>query len=377
MLEAPFSISENAMISVARSGEPSPLEGAVPVRVEGATAVGLRWREMGIPYVVMHGLEGYPDRIGRDLDILMDQSVAEAALGEAATVLARLGWRSVRPPDIWGKRLVALRSKGRGEFGYLELHTLGSLRWVVVPLVENTEVATHTVGPFPASRWATFVKGLVSPALAGDLARYTPEYIDRHVRSGIRPETIDFRCREYFGSDLGDALIQGLENRDPSRFTETAAPLRRLLVGKMVKRPMVSLRETPAFLRKRLMKPFSPSGLHVLLRAPKSPQVGLVVDSLVYKLSDFFSEIDVRDSNSSRRTMSERLRLYAGQGLAMDLTDNVSANGRLSASIDKWGSPSASIDFALEENSASDISGYLAEWVLGAWIENLLSRRTP
>ena len=124
------------------------------------------------------------------------------------------------------------------------------------------------------------------------------------------------------------------------------------------------------------MKPFSPSGLRVLLRAPRTPQVRLVVDSLVHKLSDIFSEIDVRDSHSGRRTMTERLRLYAGQGLAMDLTDDASTGGRLSASISGFGSPSRSVDFALEENSAPDISGYLAEWILGAWIENLLSRRT-
>ena len=353
----------------------SLLEDAATVRVEAAIAVATRWNQMGIQFLVMHGLEGYPGRIGRDLDTLMDQSLAEAALAGAATVLGRLGWQSVRPPDTTGKRLVALRSEGNGEFRYLELHTFGSLRWLLLPLVERYEAPSHTVGPFAVSDWATLMKSLVTPALAGDFTRLTPEYIDRHVRSGIRPETIDDRCRAYFGRDLGSDLIQGLEQRDPRQFVDNAVTLRRTLIEKMVKHPMVSLRETPGFLRRRVPRTGRPSGLRVLLRTAPTPQMEMLVDFLVSKLSSVFTVIDVRDSGSRRRSLKYELGLQARQALAIDhMVDLPLERAQVIASVVEFGSPPKSVELSLEDHSVSEVSSLLAEWILAAWTERMAIR---
>lgn len=349
-------------------------EGVTP-RVAGATAVGSRWREMGVPFLVLHGLEGYPDRLGRDLDALMDQSVADNALREAGEVLGGLGWQTVLPPDTWGKRLVALQAKGRGEFEYLEFHTMGSVQWVVLPLVEPSESASHTIGPFPVSYWATFLKELIAPILAGDTSRYTAEYFDRHVGSSIRIEAIESRCRDYFGKELGGALLQGLEDRDPRRFLENRAPLRRLLIGRMARHPMGSLRQTPAFLKKKA--PRTSSGLHVVLETPPTSEMEFVLESLVGKLANVFVEIDVRNKESDRRTASERNRLRARQSLAIDQPTNLALreSGRIRASVSSFGKH-PSLDISLEGESLADVTGHVAEWIVSAWTAKMTEKRS-
>ena len=324
---------------------------------------------MGIPFLVLHGLEGFPDRIGRDLDTLMDQKLSDRALVEAAKVLDGLDWLSVRPPDIWGKRLVALKSKGGGDFDYLELHTFGALRWFVIPLVEVSEVASHTIGPFPASYWATFMKTLISPVLAGDLSRITSEYIDHHVRSAIPPHAIRERCSTFFGIELGTALVAGLDDCDPSQFIDNRKVIRRLLLARAFKQPVVSLRETPAFLRKRSRRVATSPGLHVLLEAPRTSQMNEVLGSLVAKLSNVFVEIDVRNPGIDNPTIAQRRRLRGRQTLVIEHIE-YDGPGRTLIRLSISGPPGSaqSVELNLDEQTEPAISGYLAEWILTSWV---------
>lgn len=346
------------------------LEGKANSRVAVAAAVAARWRKMGIPFLVVHGLEAFPDGVGRDLDILMDQSLADTALVEAEKLLSESEWRSVRPPDLWGKRLVGVRSDPGGQFEYLEFHTMGSLSWFLFPLVSTYEQADREVGPFPISRWAVFVKAFVLPLLARDYERYTQGYIDQHDPSHVLASDIAWRCTAFFGDQVGGALISGLEDRDPSQLIRNASSLRRSLLEKMLRQPAASLREAPRFIKKRVKGPFTESGCHVVLTTSNAHQARSLLEAVVVRLSSIFVAVDIREKTTRTPARLRGSGTRGRQALTIDLVDEGRSDADyIIASAGRGTSSSMTIE-PCDDQPAKAISS-LTEWIVDAWAEGM------
>jgi len=85
-------------------------------RVEGLKrealgAVAHAWNQRDIAYGVATGAQRYPERLGRDLDVLVAGSDRKAALRIALDVLAGLGWTPILSQMAWGEvwRISAIR----------------------------------------------------------------------------------------------------------------------------------------------------------------------------------------------------------------------------------------------------------------------------
>lgn len=302
-------------------------------RVIAAEAICRRWRELSIPFIVMHGLEGYPDRLGRDLDILMLPRDALGALSEAAVILRDLGWNTtVCPPPLWGRRLVALREGEGGALDYLEFHTMKSLRWATLSLVDANEPMTGTVGPFPVSAWATFAKATLTPLLAGDLARFDTDYLRSLRQSGVVEDLVVSRTARSFGRGLAEEVVGAVVDLDAEALKPFSSRLRRAALIRMLRHPAASVRALPSLLRQKPGRLVSRSGMRVEIRISGKRDVDPILSQVVDQLGEVFLRVTVSRSRSLLERVRQQYRTLSRQGVVLQLND-VFANAGESASV--------------------------------------------
>lgn len=237
--------------------------------VSDAEAVAERWHADGYNWLVAHGLEDYPSRLGRDLDILMDPRDARSALSSAREVLETRGWDTfVCPPTLWGIRLVALRWVAPNTCSYLELHTMRQISWAFLKVADSTTEAVDSAGPFPTSRWVALVKGVVVPLLAGDTRRFDAEYVRRHAVDPQRRDELLGPLSRHFGMDLSRRLLTAIDNGEPRAVTDLAPALRRAAVWSMVRAPVGTLRNLVQLVRTRVGRLTKRTGVRVSLAIP-------------------------------------------------------------------------------------------------------------
>jgi hypothetical protein len=143
-----------------------------------AEAIASSWGERSVEYAVVHGLERYPMRIGRDLDVAIGrESVAEAVQTAVAcgrdhgfgTVLFR--W------SHWGLYQLALLDPEESVALALDLLcTTDVWRAKAIPLVDEPQLeriaaGDDQLGPFRISEEGRFLKSCVRPLLCGDFSR--------------------------------------------------------------------------------------------------------------------------------------------------------------------------------------------------------------
>ena len=93
------------------------MSGDAKRRAALVAAIARDWNDAGIRYVVSHGIEPYPDGIGRDLDIHIDIDAMPHALATAMQHLRDAGYTITLPPQPWhwrGRWSCATTRKAKG-----------------------------------------------------------------------------------------------------------------------------------------------------------------------------------------------------------------------------------------------------------------------
>ena len=136
-----------------------------------ANAQNLKW-------VVLHGCEGYPDTIGRDLDIVcLDSDSTEKALYIFQLVAQNdpdTGW-IIFPNPIWGNRVLATSK----QFEVAELHDIGEITSGIIGCKVDFE-NIYFDHIFPINRDAALFKSVVMPLLGNNkklINRFSDEEI--------------------------------------------------------------------------------------------------------------------------------------------------------------------------------------------------------
>lgn len=75
------------------------MSGDAKRRAALVAAIARDWNDAGIRYVVSHGIELYPDGIGRDLDIHVDIDAMPDAIATAMQHLRDAGYTITLPPS--------------------------------------------------------------------------------------------------------------------------------------------------------------------------------------------------------------------------------------------------------------------------------------
>lgn len=345
--------------------------------VAAAETVCRRWKELSLPFVVMHGLEGYPQKLGRDLDILMRPGDARLALPEAALILRDLGWETrVCPPRLWGRRLVALHENESGVLQYLELHTISSLRWAALPLVDDDERATGVVGCFPVSAWATFAKAILTPSLAGDTDRFDTTYLKGLEQSGVGQEPLVERMAALFGRELSEEVVGAVVAVDAETLQRSAPRLRRAGLRLMMRRPATSLRTMAGLVRQKSGRFASRTGLRVEISFPDEGSADQFMSQIVDQLGRVFPRVTVSRSGSILEKVKQQYSTLSRQGVVLQLIDRPGEGGD-AVSVRLSHSPEPGLLWPWSDAASTSGRDDVGARVVSRWIIDQWSSKFP
>lgn len=189
------------------------MSGDAKRRAALVAAIARDWNDAGIRYVVSHGIEPYPDGIGRDLDIHIDIDAMPHALATAMQHLRDAGYTITLPPQPWhwrGRWICAFK-----EGDNVTLDFIPYLIWGPVVLVTAPK-PTHFVGPFAVDRWSEFAKRVLMYVLTGRLPK-------RPWNDLPRTEDVRARCECLLGHELTGQLMTALQS-DEDLYLEALIP---------------------------------------------------------------------------------------------------------------------------------------------------------
>ena len=235
------------------SGSVEPPPGDPRARV--AAEIAERWNGAGVRYAVVHGLEGFPRRVGRDLDVLVHRADVERALALARERLEARGWVVARPPGLWGERLVAFAGGAGGDS--LEVHTLTRLVWASVVLA-GAPHAAEGHAPFRVDPWAAFAKRILMPLLAGDRTRF----VERPAELRLSTEegaVAGARLARLCGRERAERLVRLVRAGDAAGLARAADDLQRVLLAtSLVRAPLPAAAALSRKLATRVREHLSP-----------------------------------------------------------------------------------------------------------------------
>lgn len=247
------------------------------------------WNDSGINYAVAHGLERYPGKVGRDLDVFVRDNEEKALLNIAEEVLRENQLRIAYPPPLWGARLVAVGRKGW--FDMIEIHTMKRLSWRNIVFAACPE-ASEQKGVFKIDPWASFVKRIFMPILSGDFSRF----ISRPKELELSDEELNIikaRLPLFCGQKLGDQLVKAVQSKDLQDFGRLRRDLERYLfwhnLGKAHNLP-----ETIHKVWRRFVKPFYPCAPIIAFVGPDGVGKSTLMSYLSHGETAIFTKIVIR-----------------------------------------------------------------------------------
>lgn len=246
------------------SSRPCPVEQAV------ARIIG-RWRETGIPGVVLRGYEDLPALAGNDLDILVERSRAgeferillQAARASGLRRFARIE-RSAGSP-------VAHRFYDPESGQQLAVDLFVDLNWRGIPFLDERALLDARVahGPIEIPRPShEAAASLFSKLLYGSSVDVHKRERLRHL---VRSDRREFErvSERAFGSKLARELLLRVERLELDSDRSGSLRLRRMLVRRTVlRRPFATGRAIARDARRAIARVRRPTGVFIVLLGP-------------------------------------------------------------------------------------------------------------
>lgn len=172
-------------------GSPGATE-QVPVAVEVIRSFFTALKAAGVTFGVLHGLEGFPQRHGRDIDIYVNPGDSERALETVMDLFRSAGWDAGAHRMAIGLDQVFVRGRdGEGrelwlEFDLIHRHPLCWAGQELVPAgLAAGDLADDAGQPYYA--WGWFAKNLMIQLLAGKERKFTGNMKELAGKRGFLP----------------------------------------------------------------------------------------------------------------------------------------------------------------------------------------------
>lgn len=193
-------------------------------------AIARSWNSKGFSYGVAHGLEGYPAKLGRDLDVLVAPKDVDRAISAMVRVFRDNGCSPVIHRKPWAAWVVAFYSNG-GESHGIEVDIFSEMQWGWVVLEDGLSLHEDNAdrGPFRLACWAGFVKRVLIQLLAGNLQRFQSRHDQLTVYEHER-EVVSEKLGRFLGSAHSNAVMNAILDKDVEWLASHLGSLRRALL---------------------------------------------------------------------------------------------------------------------------------------------------
>lgn len=264
-------------------------------------AVAARLNASGIRYAVLHGVDGYPAQLGRDIDLCVNRQDRSPALNLIVAEYERAGWLPVVYRTPWAEWVVGCKNTPVGIIG-VEIDLLSRMQWGWALLARDVcaGIAPTAGHPFPSDRWIGFVKRVLIQLLSRNFARFQAG--KRHAGEltvlDSEMETVEARLSELIGSRWTAHLLSAIKRTDLQWLAENIKRIRRALLLRAWKHPLELLQTIWLWIGNETAESIFP--------ATNTPVVGLygppeVVSAVAEKLSSGFSERFIFTSIETQR----------------------------------------------------------------------------
>jgi hypothetical protein len=171
--------------------------------------------EAGLPWAITHGAEGYPDKVGRDFDILLPARYHDEAVNLVKETAAGLGWDSCLLPLRWAGAPIFLWKLDRDTLYFFEMHFIDRIDWSGCILADGSEPhsASVKVNGLSIATWSSFAKRILTQILAGCWHRIEDRPDDFLIQPNEDPYLEDsMAC--LFGRETGKRLLEFIRKGD-------------------------------------------------------------------------------------------------------------------------------------------------------------------
>lgn len=194
-------------------------------KIELAEMIAVTLSDASIGFAVVHGLESYPQSLGRDLDILISAASIPRALAVVEKALENVQCRLMVHHRFSGDRwcfVEAPDSTTVFEFDFISM-----LRWGPC-ILHSSPVVEGMLGPFPLDLVANFSKAVFLQLLGGSAEKAVARMTD--ISSS---KENDGRLEKFLGSNLGQDMAtevwKGLRTGDARGLSELRPFIKRRL----------------------------------------------------------------------------------------------------------------------------------------------------
>ena len=168
-----------------------------------------------MPWAITHGAEGFPNRVGRDFDILLPERFHSEAVALIKQVSGESGWSSCLVPLRWAGAPVFLWKLEGEELHSFEMHFIDRIDWAGCILAgsDDTGGSHQRIDGLSHATWPGFAKRVLTQILAGCWQRIEERPDDFTIKAHEAPHLPDQMTR-LFGRKAGLHLIELIQCRD-------------------------------------------------------------------------------------------------------------------------------------------------------------------
>lgn len=199
------------------------------------------WNQAGLTYSVTNGLQGYPETIGRDLDICFLDSDLIRARDLTISSLKSQGFTPIVHHLAWVYWIVGIRRRGE-EIDSVQIDLFDHLQWAFCWLIDGVSEVNRPSkeGPFQVDAWSPVAKRLVLNALAQNYSTFEkkPHYLDT---TEVERSVLADQFERISGSKF-EGLQKAIAERDLSQIKHEIPAFRKAVLKKSLRDPSKLLR---------------------------------------------------------------------------------------------------------------------------------------